>query len=139
MGGVLGGGARSDARMVERAIREKWPITDEIRQLATQQMAITVGRSESERARVAAARVLAQFDRVNVQRESNLIAEERARTAETHQHVHFEALNEGRDIIARVLARIEARGSNGDSAGASSDGAGCGNGNAGGNGSKPTP
>ena len=131
--------SHSELAMIQRAIKNEWPLTDEMRAIVVEQMGDLVVKSFDPRAKVAAAKVLAQVDRVNVQRESNLIAEERALIGETHQHVHFEALNAGRDLISQVLAELEHQPEGPDTPGSRSNGSGRGNGHAGGNGSGSTP
>lgn len=59
-----------DMRLLRRAIKEGWPISPEIRQLVVSQMALVVGRSEEERSKVAAARVLVAADAINAKREA---------------------------------------------------------------------
>lgn len=59
-----------DMRLLRRAIREDWPITPEIRRLIVNQMALTAGRSEDERNRIAAAKVLVAADSINARREA---------------------------------------------------------------------
>lgn len=69
---TLGDGAlhpgRYNMAVVRKAIREGYPITEGIRQLVTSQMALVVGRSESEKNRIAAAKVLVTADAQNVKR-----------------------------------------------------------------------
>jgi nicotinate-nucleotide pyrophosphorylase len=55
--------------MMRRAVRQGWPISDEMRRLIMNQMALIVGRSEKDRDRVAAAKVIVSADSVNVRRE----------------------------------------------------------------------
>ena len=72
-GGILGDGAthagKYNMAIVRRAIKGGWPISDEIRQLVTNQMALIVGKSETERDRVAAAKVLVAADSINARLE----------------------------------------------------------------------
>ena len=57
--------------LVRRAIRNDWPLTDAMRQLVVNQMALVVGRSEDNRAKVAAAKVLVAADSINAKREAD--------------------------------------------------------------------
>lgn len=69
---TIGDGAlhpgRYNMAVVRKAIKENYPITDAIRQLVTSQMALVVGRSQSEKSRIAAAKVLVTADAQNVKR-----------------------------------------------------------------------
>lgn len=68
----------SDIAVVRRAIRDDWPISPAMRQLIANQMALIVGRGESDtRSKVAAARVLVAADSVNAKREAMDINAER--------------------------------------------------------------
>lgn len=69
---TLGDGAlhpgRYNMAVVRKAIREGYPITDAIRQLIVNQMALVVGRSDSEKNRIAASKVLVTADDQNKKR-----------------------------------------------------------------------
>ncbi len=78
--GVLGDGltraGRGNLRLIERAIREDWPISKNIRHKLTFQMGEILD-SPSERNKVAAARVLIAADSVNAKREAIDVAASR--------------------------------------------------------------
>jgi len=57
--------------LVRRAIRNDWPIPDELRQLVATQMAeVLKGANASSRAKIAASKVVLAADQVNVRREA---------------------------------------------------------------------
>lgn len=78
---MIGDGAlhpgKYNMAMIRRAIENGWPVKPEIRQLVTNQMALVVGKSDNERNKIAAARVLVAADGVNVRREAIDAADER--------------------------------------------------------------
>lgn len=69
-GGFLGDGGlqagKGNMRMIQRAIKERWPISDTIRQQLIGQMAQIVSRSGNQRDIIAAAKVLVSADLVNL-------------------------------------------------------------------------
>lgn len=60
--------ARETAAMVERAIREGWPVSDDVRKKVVEEMAKLL-RSRVARHKLSAAKVLIQADSVNAKRE----------------------------------------------------------------------
>lgn len=60
------GDTRSDRMMMRRAIKERWPISEDMRTLIINKMALIVGRSENERNQISAAQVLVSADKINV-------------------------------------------------------------------------
>jgi len=90
-----------DMRLLRRAIREDWPITPEIRRLIVNQMALTAGRSEDERNRIAAAKVLVAADSINARREAtDMQAEKQPASPAVNVGVH---VNIG-EIVKHVIA-----------------------------------
>ncbi len=79
--GVLGDGlsraGRGNLKLLERAIREDWPISKNVRHKLTYQMSVILD-SDSERNKVAAARVLIAADNVNAKREAIDVAASRS-------------------------------------------------------------
>lgn len=72
--GVLGDGGEHAGRynmaLVRRAIRNDWPIPDELRKLVTAQMGVVLQDDKiSRRAKIAASKVILTADQVNVRRE----------------------------------------------------------------------
>jgi Flp pilus assembly secretin CpaC len=55
----------NDVRLIGRAMRERWPIADNLRAGIVQQLVKIIATSDSDRARVAAARVLKDMDALN--------------------------------------------------------------------------
>lgn len=55
--------------MVSRAVRHGWPISDEVRKLVVDQMALVVKESDNDRNKIGAAKVLVSADSVNARRE----------------------------------------------------------------------
>lgn len=100
-----------DVRMVERAMRERWPMTADVRKAMTKQlMLIVVGRDAkgqprtvSDRARTSAFRALIAADAINLNAEKEVLPQ---------QHVHFHEgidfdkipLDELKHIEAKLLA-----------------------------------
>lgn len=82
--GVLGDGelraGKGNMRLVQRAIRNGWPIPDKMKAMVVRQMGMIVRDAESARDKTAAARVLVAADSVNVRRENG---------PSQHQHVHL--------------------------------------------------
>lgn len=60
---------KQDARMIQRAILNRWPINEEIRQKIVSQMSAIASHGESDRDRIGAARVLVSADSLNLQGE----------------------------------------------------------------------
>ena len=79
-----------DLALIRTAIRNEYPITDDVRKLIVNQMALIVGRDDSAKMRVAAARVLVAADSVNVKREAIQQADEHKRMPDKHLHLHAE-------------------------------------------------
>lgn len=59
---------RADARLLRKAVKEGWPISDELRQKVVDKLESLLD-SEQERNRIAATKVLVSADTVNVYRE----------------------------------------------------------------------
>lgn len=65
----FGGGAR-DTRLIERAIRQRWPIPDDLRVKLPEQLRLILDNPEtSPRNKIAAARALLQADVLNLEQE----------------------------------------------------------------------
>lgn len=62
---------KSDCKMVESAMTNKYPITPEIRQLIVAKMAVALGKSPKLREQIAASRVLLAVDQLNSKREAD--------------------------------------------------------------------
>lgn len=78
------GGQTSDTRLIARAIKERWPITPEMRQAVVVQLAkVVVNRNGdvAPREMVAAARALIAADKINLE-------EQQGPAAENHLHLH---------------------------------------------------
>lgn len=80
------GSERSDLKLLERALKEGWPITPEIRRMAVARTALVAARSDQERNAVAAAKVLVMMDQASISRERMALD----RTPAGSQHVHYE-------------------------------------------------
>lgn len=82
--GVLGDGltraGRGNMKLIERAIREDWPISKNVRHKLTYQMSVILG-GDNERNQVAAARVLIAADNVNAKREAVDVSYEKTPSA----------------------------------------------------------
>ena len=99
---------RADVRLLERAIKERWPIDDKIRRLALGRVAVIAANSTQERNRIAATRVLVQMDQINAAREIAAARMEGGPSA-LHQHVHIEAGNQGGATPSDVLSALDER------------------------------
>ena len=74
--GGLGGPCGSrDTRLVALALKQRWPISDEVRKLLVHRMTQTLAKSESERNRIAAAKVILAVDGLNMQAEQGQSAD----------------------------------------------------------------
>lgn len=106
---------RTDTRLFERAINERWGISKEIKELARNQMALIVGRSDHERNRIAASRVLVMMDNADGLADQNLLrARQKTKTLQElhqHQHVHLSdgAADTSRAEIRRIIDRLRDR------------------------------
>lgn len=78
----------SDLVMIRSAIKNEYPISDAVRKLIVNQMALIIGRDESSKMRVAASRVLIAADAVNAKREALQQAEEHKGRPDLHLHAH---------------------------------------------------
>lgn len=66
----LGAGGTSDLRLLRRAIRERWPLTEEQRDKLPKWLVQIVSDEELDvRGRVGAAKVLVEMDKLNIQQE----------------------------------------------------------------------
>lgn len=61
--------SRGELVLAGRAIRQRWPITDNLRELLTMQMEQVLLVSDHERNRIAAAKVLLEADKINMEQE----------------------------------------------------------------------
>jgi len=69
--GGLGGATRRDITLYRRAIRERWPITDDVRATVLTRLALVVDDTNaSPRTVIAAVRALLQADRLNLVQEA---------------------------------------------------------------------
>ena len=57
---------RSDIQLIAQAVKKRWPISDEYRTALVQQMIMLVGNPEtSDRAKIAATKILTEMERQN--------------------------------------------------------------------------
>ena len=62
---------RGNMALLARAVRERWPITEDIRQAAVNQMLVVLLKKETDtRNKIAATKVLAAMDSINARREA---------------------------------------------------------------------
>ena len=67
--GITGSGeevSKAEMIQIKRALKHRWPIPDEVRERLGEQLGVLASRSDSERNRIAAAKVLADLDRLNL-------------------------------------------------------------------------
>ncbi len=81
---------KSEMTLVRRAVRNDWPLSDDLRRLVVTQMALIVGRAENERERIAAAKVLVAADAVNHRREASDQADEHKRLPNLNLNMNVE-------------------------------------------------
>ena len=83
--GIFGDGearaGRNNMQLALKAIRENWPISNQIRQMVINQMALVVGKSTDDRSKIAACKVLVAADLCNAKREAT-------ETPQQHEHHH---------------------------------------------------
>jgi len=115
--GVLGDGGlrpgKYNMALIRRAIKNNWPIPPEYRKLVCDQMALIVGRSEDERNRIGAAKVLVAADLVNAKREDSDAREDAAKTPQQHLHFHATiqqalANERTRELLCDLSANLDA-------------------------------
>lgn len=68
-GGIDPANQTSDTRLIEKAIRQRWPIPDHIREKVGVALADVIETDASARNKVAAARALANLDQLNMEQE----------------------------------------------------------------------
>jgi hypothetical protein len=61
--------SRADVRLVGRAVKSRWPIPDSERKGIVDVLIATVAEGQSERTQVAAAQVLMNMDKLNLEQE----------------------------------------------------------------------
>ena len=93
--------------MVLKQADDRYAITPEVRQQMLDEALALATRSNSERVRVAALRVLAMLDQVNVRRERNEIAEEGTALAASTARLRVAlGSQEGREALAAVTSAV---------------------------------
>lgn len=98
-----GSGQTSDTRMIERAIRERWPISPAVRDAAVKRMAtIAIDPNSSKREATSAFRSLVSADALNM-------ADEHKQIPDMHVHGVTVRNGEASDVlVSAILARIAA-------------------------------
>jgi hypothetical protein len=97
---------RADLQMIERAIKNKYPISDEIKAKIVE-MSLELLESQDDRVRLGAIRSILAADSINVRRE--------ALEQQDDHHVENITIDERRNrIVARLVALREGRGDSGD-------------------------
>ncbi len=119
--GGLGGGSR-DTHLIEKAIRQRWPIPEHLRQLLPEALGeIAIDPDKSDRNRIAAVRALTAMDALN-------LAQEERDEGGQHVNHHVDGtltVDARRSRLATVLAAVAERGSaNGTGASPSLNGSG---------------
>jgi len=115
--GILGDGGlqagKYNMALVRRAIKNGWDVPPEIKKLVVNQMALVVGKSEDERNRVAASKVLVAADAVDARREATQAEEDKPEAASIVNVLNLTVLtHEQLEQLDRALA-IAAGGSGG--------------------------
>ncbi len=77
-----------DLRLIRRAVRNDWPITEEMRELILKRMRRVMKESPDPQVQVAAAKVVISADEVNVKRETLDVRDEHKRFPNLHLHQH---------------------------------------------------
>jgi hypothetical protein len=98
-GGRGGGGGlftnpkhfQTDMKMIERAIKNRWPISDELKAKIAERVSGIVEHSDSTRDVINAARVAIQADGLNAKREAMELDAERGPEIHLHAHTGTEA------------------------------------------------
>jgi hypothetical protein len=98
--------SRSDVRLVARAVRQRWPIPDQVRARLVKNLALIVQESEDERAVVAAAKVLVAADVLNLEQEKRDL---KLPDLHVHHHQGSVALQApAPEFVAEVLQHLAA-------------------------------
>jgi hypothetical protein len=106
--GVLGGGAsRYNLGLVERALRNRFPVSDAIRELVVSQAVAIIRWAKNPRTQLAAMRVLLAADALNVRREA-IAGPEPDPEAMAAVAARWEALKtpEGRKALSAELTQL---------------------------------
>ena len=87
---------QTDLKMIERAVKNRWPISDELKALIAERVTGIVETSESTRDVINAARVAIQADGLNAKREAMEL--DAVKGPEIHLHAHT-GTQAARDVI----------------------------------------
>lgn len=85
---------QTDLKMIERAIRNRWPISDELKAMIADRVTGIVETSESTRDVINAARVAIQADALNAKREAMELDAEKGPEIHLHAHTGTQAARE---------------------------------------------
>lgn len=83
-GGLGGQTVLHDMRLRERAMRERWNVTPDMRRLGLETAMDIMQNGESDRARLAAVRTIQHADKINIEQEQG---------PEKHNHLHVEGID----------------------------------------------
>lgn len=75
--------SKSDMVLLRRAVNARWPIPESERPAIVTQMCATVAGADDDRSRIAAAKVLAAMDKLNMDQEKR---DELGTAADVHHH-----------------------------------------------------
>src|SRR5690606_25316236 len=103
-----GPGQTSDTRLIERAIRERWPIKPEYRTaIINRLLRIAVSPETSDREAISASKAMIAADKINI----DLETASQPKESHTHQHLHLNVPpDEARAAIGSVTERLRIAG-----------------------------
>lgn len=113
---LAGPGQTRDVRMVERAIRERWPISDDQRKgIVNKLILIALSRDSSAREAVSACKAVIAADKINVNLSVAAKDQRIVAPVHSHQHLHMNVsadvpLDEARAAVASVADRLRIAG-----------------------------
>lgn len=91
---------KANMRLIRRAIKNRWPIPEELRAKVVEQMGLIVEMGDSDRDKVAAAKVLVAADSLNLKSEE-------LETPQQHEHLHVvAAADDQRSRLAGIAERL---------------------------------
>jgi hypothetical protein len=96
---------RGDMALVKYAVRQRWPISDEVRKDLVSQMSSVMKNSQNDRDRVAAAKVIALADDINLKDEGLRHQRRVAKEERLNKSNGNSASNSGPSVVVQVAGQ----------------------------------